>query len=224
LVDRPLEIVLKQMLNLPPENGPIIISVPLLILAYIVSRQPIKQVTILGVSLFADQFKSLAMKTGVGILGVSIFFFTPLGVISITTGMITAGIIFNIAQGISGVDCDNLVSKVTMERVSPEKTPKVFIKGSENIEVYIPSKNSDGFCSSEYKQVEVKKPNIRPLKTETETRVYRKCEKEYVPLEARTKTLYDVKKEDSTENLEKAAPYIKHYENKRRRITNERVE
>jgi hypothetical protein len=57
LVDRPLEIVLKQILNLPPEAGPVVISVPLLILSYIVSREPIKQVTILGVSFFVDKFK-----------------------------------------------------------------------------------------------------------------------------------------------------------------------
>jgi len=74
LVDSSLEIVLKQMLNLPPEAGPVVISVPLLILSYIVSRQPVKQVTILGVSLFADKFKSLAVKTGIGIVSGSIFF------------------------------------------------------------------------------------------------------------------------------------------------------
>jgi hypothetical protein len=44
------------MLNLPPEAGPVIISVPLLILSYIVSRQPVKRVTVLGVSFFADKF------------------------------------------------------------------------------------------------------------------------------------------------------------------------
>lgn len=44
-----LEIVVKQMLNLPPEAGPVIISVPVLIISYIVAPQPVKQVTILGV-------------------------------------------------------------------------------------------------------------------------------------------------------------------------------
>jgi len=56
LADLSLEIVVKQMLNLPPEAGPVIISVPLLILSYIVSRQPVKRVTVLGVSFFADKF------------------------------------------------------------------------------------------------------------------------------------------------------------------------
>lgn len=74
LVDLALEIVLKQMLNLPPEAGPVVISVPLLILSYIVSRQPVKQVIILGISLFVDKFKSLAVKTGIGIVIGSVFF------------------------------------------------------------------------------------------------------------------------------------------------------
>jgi hypothetical protein len=109
LVDGPLEIVLKQMLNLPPEAGPVVISVPLLILSYIVSRQPLKQVTILGVSLFADKFKSLAVKTGIG-------------VVSLTSALVAGAIIFNVAQGITDFECNNFVSKVTMERLSQEKT------------------------------------------------------------------------------------------------------
>jgi hypothetical protein len=232
LVDRPLEIVLKQMLNLPPEAGPVVISVPLLILSYIVSRQPIKQVTILGVSLFADKFKILAAKTGIGIVCGSIFFFIPVGVISLTSALLTGGIIFNVAQGISSFECNNLVSKVTMELVSqektigfletrPEKTPKVFINDIEDTELYIPSHNDNGSCSSEYKQVEVKKPNTNLVKTETH--INRKCERKYVPFKERTKTLADLKKEDSTENREKAAPYIKRYEDRRRRIIDKRV-
>lgn len=70
----------------------------------------------------------------------------------------------------------------------------------------------------------MKKSNIRSVKTEPQTRIHCKCEREYVPLKERTKTLADLKKEDSTENREKAAPYIKRYEDRRRRIMNERVE
>jgi hypothetical protein len=235
LVDRPLEIVLKQMLNLPPDAGPVIISVPLLILSYIVSRQPINQVTILGVSFFADKFKSVAVKLGIGVVSGAIFFYTPLGLVSLTSSVVTGAIIFNVVQGINSFECSNLVSKVPMERVSqektigfleplPKKTPKVFIKGSEDTEIYIPSHNDNGSCSSEYKQVEVKKSNIKQVKPETRTPINRKCEREYVPLKERTKTLADLKKEDSTTNREKAAPYIKRYEDRRRRIINKRVE
>jgi hypothetical protein len=122
-----------------------------------------------------------------------------------------------------------------MERVSqeksigfleilPEKTPKVFIKGSEDTEIYVPSHNDNGSCSLEYKQVEVKESNRSPVKTEPQTRIHRKCEKNYIHLKQRTKKLYYLKKEDSTEIREKAAPYIKRYEDRRRRIMNKRVE
>jgi len=55
-------------------------------------------------------------------------------------------------------------------------------------------------------------------------RVRRKCEAEYVPLKERTKTLADIKKDDSTENREKAVLSRKRYEDRRRRIINGRVE
>jgi hypothetical protein len=177
----------------------------------------------------------LAVKTGIGIVSGSIFFFIPIGVVRLTSTLLAGAIIFNVAQGISYFECNNLVSKVTMERVSqeknigfletlPEKTPKVFIKGSEDTELYIPSHNDNDFCSSKYKQDEVEKSNIGLVKTETQIQIHRKCEKTYVPLKERTKTLADLKKEDSTENREKAAPYIKRYEDCRRRIINKRVE
>jgi len=71
-----LETVIKQMLDLRPEAGPVIISVPVLILSYIVSQQPIKQLTLLGVSVFANQIKDLGLKTVIEIGFGSIFFYS----------------------------------------------------------------------------------------------------------------------------------------------------
>jgi len=99
-----------------------------------------------------------------------------------------------------------------MERVSPEKPPKVYIKGSQDTELYFPNPDTNDCCSLEYKQIEVKKSTI----------IHRKCERDYVPLEERTKTLTDLKKDDSTENREKAEYYINRYEARRKRIMNER--
>jgi hypothetical protein len=220
LVDRPLEIVLKQMLNLPPETGPVVILVLVLILAYIISREPIKQVSILGVTFFIDKFKSLVIKSGIGFVSGSIFFFIPIGVVSLTTTLLVGSIFFNIALGMGSFECNNLVSKVTTERLFqektigfletlPEKTPKVFIKGSENTEIYIPTHNDNDFCSSEY--------------SENPVQIHRTCERTYVPLKERTRTLFDLRNEDSTENREKAEPYIKRYKNRRRDINNKRV-
>jgi hypothetical protein len=189
LVDRPLEISLKQMLNLPPEAGPIVVSVPVLILAYIVSTQPIKQITISGIQIFFEKYQTVAMKAGSGALGALILAFTPFGVIKLTAGLLTCALIINISQrGLNDLDCTNFVSKVPMERVSqgksigfletiPEKTPKVFIKGSEDTELYIPNPNGNDFCSSEYQQVELKTSTMMPGKTKTQTKIHRKCER-----------------------------------------------
>lgn len=56
------------------------------------------------------------------------------------------------------------------------------------------------------------------IKTEPQILIHRKCEREYVPLKNRTKTLADLKKEESTENQEKATQYIKRYEDRRKLI------
>jgi hypothetical protein len=235
LLDRPLEIVLKQMLGLPPEAGPVVISVPLLILAYVVSRRPFRQVSIMGVTFFADKLKALSVKVAAGVVGGSVCFFTPIGVMSLTSCLLTGLIFFNVAQGITNFECNNFVSKVSMERISqektigfleplPEKSPKVFIKGSEDIELYIPSHNDKVSCSLEHKQVKVKKPIMRLGKTKPLTQIHRKCETKYIPLKERTKTLADLKKEDSTENRETAASYISRYEDRRKRIMDKRVE
>jgi hypothetical protein len=128
LVDRPLEIVLKQVLHLRPEAGPVVISVPLLIVAYIVSRQPIKQVTILGISLFVDKFATLATRTGLAVLSGSIFLIFPVGVVSLTSKIIAGAIIFNVAQEINNFECNNFVSKVPMERDVKDFVKEVYLK------------------------------------------------------------------------------------------------
>jgi hypothetical protein len=221
LVDRPLEIVLKQML--------------VLILSYIVSRQLIKQISILGVRVVTDQAKTLAVKTGIGIVTGSVFLFVPLGALSIMSTLIGGALILSVAQGINHLECSDFVSKVTMEQVSqeknigfletlPERSPKVFIKGNEDTELYIPSRNDNASCSSKYDPVEVKKSDGNPLKNKPQGPIQRTCKTQYVPLEKRTKTLADLKKDDSTENREEAAPYIKRYENRRKLILNKKDE
>ena len=153
--------------------------------------------------------------------------------IGLTSALLAGAIAFNVAQDITNFECNNLVSKVTMERGSegkaigflerpPEKNPRVFIKDNEDIEIYFPSLNKNEYCFSESKQ-KVEKSNVRGAITEPQNQIHRKCEKEFVPLKERTKTLADLRKQDSTENREKAAPYIKRYEDRRKRIMNKRI-
>ena len=109
------------MLNVPPAFSPVVILVPGLILGYIISRQPIRQITILGVNVFFDRVKSLAVKTAIGVGSGSVFFIIPVGVVSLTGALLAGAIAYNVAQNITNFECNNLVSKVIMERSSEGK-------------------------------------------------------------------------------------------------------
>lgn len=74
------------MLNLPPQTGAIIISVPILILSYIISQELMKQISLLG-GILTNLVKDLAIKIGTEILGGSLFF-TPVTVIYLTSGFL----------------------------------------------------------------------------------------------------------------------------------------
>ena len=143
------------------------------------------------------------------------------------TGAALAGVIaWNIAQDRTHFDCETVVSKLSMERVSKEKVigflekpaennPRVFIKDNENIELYAPSRNTNNYCSSEL--------NAIGNKRKGQTQIHRKCEREFIPLKERTATLKDIKKYDSSENREKAAPAQKRYEERRKRIMSNKI-
>ena len=51
----------------------------------------------------------------------AVFFILPVGVVSLTGALLTGAIAFNVVQGITNFECDNLVSKVIMERNSEGK-------------------------------------------------------------------------------------------------------
>lgn len=227
LVDPALQLTVRRMLDIPSEKGPLIISVPVLILAYLVRYQPLKQVGLLGLKMVVENYKIVAVKAGTGTVTGVLAAFLPVSPIPKLCG-IAATLIF-VASTINGIDsleCSSVVSKLAHERVyenkeipkeihfvetPPEKTPKIFIKGSKEVEIYGPTKNkNENVCSSEYK------PEVVP-------RVNRNCKKEYIPLKDRTKTWADLKREDSTENRNQAKRYIERYEKRRKKIMNERV-
>ena len=56
-----------------------------------------------------------------------------------------------------------------------EKTPKIFIHGSDKTELYVRSSKGKSPCSSEFKEGEVKLTNTRSTKPKTELQVHRNC-------------------------------------------------
>ena len=142
-------------------------------------------------------------------------------------GALSIIISWRIINGMNHVDCNSILLKLPIERVSEQKTinfvetyseraPKIFIKGSEENQLYIPSPSptKDVSCSV----------NVNTVENSNEINlIHRKCNKNYIPLHERTRTLNDLRKHDTTENMEKAESYIKRYENRRKRIMENRV-
>lgn len=233
LVDDGLGIVIRKMLDLTSSEGPLIITTPVLILAYIVYKKPFHQATILGVSFYTDHIFDLAIKTGTGVTGGLIALYLQLGLVTLTGAIFAVGIAANVAAG--NFKCENFVSTLPIDRQAIERPisyldvnsevipPKIYIKGSKENQLYIFSAPGRQVC---YSELEVEKAPLNPFKTRTEKPpvLKRKCytERDYVPLELRTKTLSDLKKDDISKDRAKAAPYIKRYEARRERIRNER--
>lgn len=121
LLDPGLEIFIKKMFYLPMTFNSVVIVVPVLILSCFIYRQPIRQMTILGVSVFVDQVKSLPIKIAIGVVSKSVFFILPVGVVSLTGALLAGAIVFNVVQDFIKIECNNLVSKVPMERPFKKK-------------------------------------------------------------------------------------------------------
>ena len=222
-----LELMIKKMLNLPDSHsGPIVISARVLFLCTMIWENPIYQINLFGISIFIDKAKDLGLKIILGAAGGAIFYVLPLGITSLTAGLLAAGVSFGIIQNINNYDCERLLSEVTMDQYEEriigfldkpkEKNPRIFIKDNENIELYIPIFDKSDHCVTEAKQ-ELQKANVK-----TEQQISRRCDKKYIPLKERTKTLRDLKRYDSTENLNKIKPYEQRYEKRKQRFIKER--
>lgn len=224
------------MLNLGITDKRVVISTKTFILAFFVSKKILKQLVILGVSVYSNQIKESILKVVFGIVAGSIFFIFDIGVVSLTGSILAIAIAANLSIG--NLNCENLVSKLPSDIISsdqgvkhlsfldspPERVPKIIVTGSEKIEIYSPVPSESSSCTTEFLPVpEVKKPTIFSSSIKEPRKIQRKCNKEYIPLNARTKTLDDLKREDSIENREQASPSIERYRKKGQAINNERL-
>ena len=62
LVDPNLQVAVRQALDLTGKKGPLIITAPVLMFAYIIAKNPIIQVVIGGFTVATDNFKIVALK------------------------------------------------------------------------------------------------------------------------------------------------------------------
>lgn len=234
LVDTSVAITVRRMLDLPSEYGPVVVSVPVLILGYIVAYQPLNQIKIMGVNFLFEKIKTAALKAAVGSAGglSALALAGTLPIVSVTGAVLSLAIMFNVGFQVMDFECGSVVSVMNGQHLPsgksigfldplPDNSPKVYIQGSKAVEPYV--LNSGGSCSIEYKETEVVKTNVRPVKREPQIEINKKCIQKYVPLNKRTKTYDDIRKEDSTEKREQAEPYIQRYEKRRKQIMEERV-
>jgi hypothetical protein len=228
VIDRPLKIVLRQMLSLRGKSGLLLISADLFFAAYIASLSPFSQISILGVDFLVDKFRVLATKVVLAATTGSLFYVLPLPLgCGIAITILSSTLIFGAVKEFNKIDCDRIVSKVYMEgkvaylEVLPEKSPKVFIKSNDDIDIYIPRK--DQVCEIPPEKVEITKSKAVSVKPSNKDVKVKQCPPEYIPLKHRTKNLSDLKRGDSTEIREETTKCSKRYEDKRNSIKNRRL-
>ena len=241
VLDPVLEVVIRRMLKVPMVGVTEIISPEVLIMSYAVATQAIKSLTILGFAVTVDRCKELGVKIILGVICSLAVVFNPIGfgLVSLTGGIVTLALVANLTMG--DLNCQNLLAKLPSEEIirtlpggeqelrhisylqaPPQRASKLLVKGSEELELYTPISSK---CDSEVKTDFLLVPGVEGptlfgvsnAKTSVEKTevIERKCNQRYGPLKSRTKTLADLKREDTTENKEKAEPGIRRYQKRR---------
>jgi len=245
-----LEIMLKRMLRITSDIGPIVVSPSVLIIAYVVYTRSLNQLSILGTDMVLERYRrrlisQFAACIGTGSLVYLIprgFFLKFLRLFTPVTGGSVIVLLFHLLQNIASFDCNSMVVQLPVQYNSatqrtitildkPEQqNNRIFVADeSQNLNIYIPIPDDrDKSCSFESNDIESKqkleKYHVQGLIPEPkpEETLSLKCNNNYVPLKYRTKTLSDLKREDSSDSRQDAQRYITRYENRRKRIMNDR--
>jgi hypothetical protein len=236
IIDSSLEIVVKRMLNLPISGGPVIISVNVLIIAYVVLNKPLSQLSILGTKIIAENISkfmvSFMMGVGISISAMCLMCVANVGILpNLIITILSLIVSINLSHG--RINCDNLLLELPLEIISPKKTIayldtplaqnfKVIVKANEKVELFAKNSLNGQSCESKFLAIKgVKKHQFGPIESKV-PQIERSCRGDFVPLNERTKTLSDLLIDDSSMNRNEAAPYIKRYEKKRLRINRDR--
>ena len=182
-----------------------------------------------------------------------------MGLAVLTAGLLSGALIFGTLNDIRLFECGFQVSKLSMERIGPnqfagyvdeplENSPKIYIKGDENVAIFSLESEASSLCASESLDSnlkvgetlsepskglvkydsEVKSTSAKSSETQVEQEALgareRTCVSKFKPLKERTKTLNDIRELDSTNNKEQAEPYIDRYQQRREQIRKERLE
>ena len=248
MVSPGLEIIVKRMLRITSDIGPIVVSPSVLIIGYVVYIRSLNQLTLLGMDMVLERYRRKLISQFAACIGtVSLVYLIPRGfflrflrVFTPPTGGALIVSLFYLLQKIVSFDCSSMVVQLPVQHNSatqrtitildkPEQqNNRIFVSDeTQNLDIYIPD-DRDESCSFESNDVESKQelekyhvqgliPEPKPEETLSLT-----CNKNYVPLKYRTKTLSDLKRQDSSDSRQDAQRYITRYENRRKRIMNDR--
>lgn len=211
------------------ENIPVVVPItaPIVFIAKaILSRQIGTQLSILGVRTVVTNAKDVGVKVTIGALaGLAVAVFAnPAAFIG--GGLVVAAFGLNIYFG--DIKCDNFVSKldVLQTRLNSGKSPYLELPPGKKNLVVMPAHDEH----DEEKAIALYVEESQPLERcseelESSGSVRRKCytEKKYVPLKQRTKTLADLKRDDSTEVRDQARPDIERYKKKNEKQRAQRI-
>lgn len=213
------------------KNIPVVlpITAPILFIAKAaLSNQIGTQIGLLGVKAFMTNAKDAGFKLTLGsVAGLAmIVVANPAALIG--GSLIMAAIGLNLYFG--DINCDNDFNKlnVLQARITSGKSPYVELPPGTTKIIVMPQNSHD-----KEKPITLYVEESKPLErcsdeVEPSGSVKRNCytentEKRYVPLDQRTKTLKDLKRDDSTEVRDKALPDIERYNKKNERQRAERI-
>lgn len=216
--------VMKHIGKQPAASGAMVVSSSVFIVAYVMSQEPIFRLSFGGIKFYTDQAFRVLINVVVGMLsgGTAIYMIPAfyLKVPSVILALVGVWFVTNIVN--TPINCDDFLVKLPSEKVEivennperityldnyDEKKFKVYMEAetetTEKNTLWIPIASE---CSSEVSKTMNQKDPI----------IDRKCQKKYVPLKYRTKTLADLNLQKNT--YENAEPYIQRYQERRERI------
>ena len=232
VTDSKLKVLIREILQKP--GGSLIITPAVVIYAWFLKHNTAAQLALFGTKVVVENQISTVIKVGLGTaagicLGIGIA--NPPGlVISIT---LASTLLLNVYFR-NDVNCNDILRELPapqpIEKVVPAQ-PRVFLADAphnnegqiflkdyeSSATIYQVHETTDQMCAIDSgKQATSEKSTSEVIEVECVTK------KNYVPKD-RTMTLDDLKKFDGSEQMEKAAPSLQRYQNRRKQIHAERL-
>lgn len=236
VVDPSVELIVRRMIKALSKPKTEIVTPPVFIMAYSISRTLLNTYKLLGFTFCTDVALDVGLKIALGITTGSVFFMLPFGLMSLTSAIIGLAVATNLSFETLTLRCEDIIRKLPVERYqqdqrerpvvfldSPaDKAPKILMKDRDEIEIYSPVFDKDAPCVTEAPidllealEEEENASKASKPKKQKPTVLKRTCRRKYVPLSQRTKTLADLKSENTYQNKELADASIEKYEDKR---------